>query len=506
MASQLKMGFSEGFRLGYQGPRQAFRCSNMKSIEDNLPVAKQKVEKEVQLGRVAGPFEEPPLKQLRCSPLALIPKTEVGKFRLIHHLSFPQGQSVNDHIPDSKARVQYTKFDEALTMIAKFGKNALVGKADISEAFRLLPVNKCDFDLLGFTLEGKFYVDLCAPMGCRSSPSIWESFSTFLNWVLDKWNKRCNTKHYVDDFIFAGPANSPICQQALTFFRQLCKYLGIPVAEDKTVLPRTQIVFLGLQIDTQLQQVRIPPDKLIECNVRLHDALRKAHVTLRELQSLLGYLNYLCRAVAGGRTFLQRLVALTRGKSRNSKRNKIRLSVVAKADIATWITFLDNFNGTCMILPEEWLSSDVLQLWTDSAMSVGFSAYLKGAWFCGSWQGAGVAPGHSIAYLELFPIVLAMTVWGNKLANSRIIFHCDNQAVVSIINRQSSKCPHIMALLRRLVLTCLKNNITAISRHQSGKTNVICDALSRFQWERFKAAAPHADTEPTPIAHLLPLK
>ena len=160
-------------------------------------------------------------------------------------------------------------------MIAKFGKNALVAKADISEAFRLLPVNKLDFDLLGFTLEGKFYVDLCAPMGCRSSPRTWESFSTFLNWVLDKWNKRSNTKHYVDDFLFAGPANSQICQQALTFFLQLCKYLGITVAEEKTIMPCKKIVFLGLEIDTELQRVRIPVQKLTECKERLKDALRK---------------------------------------------------------------------------------------------------------------------------------------------------------------------------------------------------------------------------------------
>ena len=157
------------------------------------------------MGRVAGPCDTPPFSNLHCSPLALIPKTEAGKFRLIQHLSFPEGDSVNDHISDENARVQYTKFDEAVAMIAKFGKNALVAKADISEAFRLLPVNKLDFDLLGFTLEGKFYVDLCAPMGCRSNPRTWESFSTFLNWVLDKWNKRSDTKHYVDDFYLLVP-------------------------------------------------------------------------------------------------------------------------------------------------------------------------------------------------------------------------------------------------------------------------------------------------------------
>jgi hypothetical protein len=49
--------------------------------------------------RIAGPFLSPPFQNLVCSPLGLIPKNIPGKFRLIHDLSFPKGNSINSHIP-----------------------------------------------------------------------------------------------------------------------------------------------------------------------------------------------------------------------------------------------------------------------------------------------------------------------------------------------------------------------------------------------------------------------
>eukprot|EP00731_Ephydatia_muelleri_P014247 Em0007g1557a len=44
----------------------------------------------------------------------------------------------------------------------------------------------------------------------------------------------------------------------------VCEKLAIPVALDKQEGPATTITFLGITIDTTLQQLRLPPDKLQE--------------------------------------------------------------------------------------------------------------------------------------------------------------------------------------------------------------------------------------------------
>ncbi len=84
-------------------------------------------------------------------------------------------------------------------------------------------------------------------------------------------------------------------------------------------------------------------------------------------------------------------------------------------------------------------------------------------------------------YNPIFPIVLAMETWGFKLRNHKILFMCDNQAVVYIVNMSSSKDPNIMKLVRRLVLTTLQHNIYFRAKHIPGVSNVISDKLSRFK-------------------------
>jgi hypothetical protein len=67
-------------------------------------------------------------------------------------------------------------------MISNLG--ALCGKIDIKSAFRLLIVSPSDFDLVGIYFDGKFYIDKCLPMGCSLSCSLFEKFSSFLQWTV----------------------------------------------------------------------------------------------------------------------------------------------------------------------------------------------------------------------------------------------------------------------------------------------------------------------------------
>jgi hypothetical protein len=57
----------------------------------------EKINKEIDLGRIAGPFTEKPISNLRLNPVGVVPKSN-GGWRLISHLSSPLGESVNDFI------------------------------------------------------------------------------------------------------------------------------------------------------------------------------------------------------------------------------------------------------------------------------------------------------------------------------------------------------------------------------------------------------------------------
>jgi hypothetical protein len=98
--------------------------------------------------------------------------------------------------------------------------------------------------------------------------------------------------------------------------------------------------------------------------------------------------------------------------------------------------------------------------------------------------------------LELFPIIVALHIWGDELRNKKIMFLCDNQAVVHILNSMTSKSDRVMILVREATMRCLDLNIAIRATYLEGKRNIICDSLSRMQMERFWELAPEAEAQP----------
>ena len=88
-----------GTPVGYTGPRQPRVSRNLQSAAQHPDVVSSNLTKEVALGRVAGPFQSPPLRNLQCHPVGVIPKKHSNEWRTIYLLSYPEGDSVNGHIP-----------------------------------------------------------------------------------------------------------------------------------------------------------------------------------------------------------------------------------------------------------------------------------------------------------------------------------------------------------------------------------------------------------------------
>ena len=91
-------GFEFGFSLHFEGARESFQAINILSCFDDPDVVDKKLAKELAAHWLTGPYADPPFSIFRVSPLGVVPKKTPNEFRLIHHLSFPHGTSVNDGI------------------------------------------------------------------------------------------------------------------------------------------------------------------------------------------------------------------------------------------------------------------------------------------------------------------------------------------------------------------------------------------------------------------------
>ena len=489
----------EGFTHGFHIPSSILAIpptdyTNHRSAMEHPHTISAKLQQELFLNRISGPFDHPPFKNFITSPLGLVPKKATHEFRLIHDLSFPKNASVNSHISPSFTAVQYQDLDHCIAIITALGRNSLIAKADLKDAFRIIPINSADHRLLGFQWEGKYYYDRCLPMGCSVSCQLFESLATAVHWILQNKLSVQFISHILDDFIMFGPPSSKICENSLKTFFLLAESINIPVKHSKTVQPTTRAILHGIEVDTVSMSMCLPADKLVEARQKVATMLNRKKAPLLDFQSLLGTLNFACRVIVPGRAFLRRLYDLTKGVS--SKQHWIRLTAAARLDLRAWDTFLSKFNGRVLCLPTSFETSDVLKLFSD-ASGTAFAAVLGKAWIQGKFPSDWKET--NIAIKELLPIILAIKLWGSSISNKRIMFFTDNQAIVAVINNQTSKEPSLMSLVRSLVISSLTHNILFIAKHIPGRHNVIADNLSRYQVHKELGVAPWLDPQPTPF-------
>jgi len=89
----------------------------------------------------------------------------------------------------------------------------------------------------------------------------------------------------------------------------------------------------------------------------------------------------------------------------------------------------------------------------------------------------------AICYITSYPHM------GSSWSRKKILFHCDNQAVVEIWDKGSSRAPHTMGLVR-LLFCASRHNINVCVIHIPGICNDMADCLSHFQMEKFRRLAP----------------
>ena len=78
-----------GTHIGYTGPHLPRVSRNLISASQHPEVVSHNIDKEVKLGRVAGPFSSPPLPLLQCHPIGVVPKKHTSEWCTIYHLSYP---------------------------------------------------------------------------------------------------------------------------------------------------------------------------------------------------------------------------------------------------------------------------------------------------------------------------------------------------------------------------------------------------------------------------------
>ena len=76
-----------------------------------------------------------------------------------------------------------------------------------------------------------------------------------------------------------------------------CKELGVPLALEKIEGPATSLPFLGILLDSQKMEVRLPPDKLQRTKEEILNRLAKKKATKGQILSLVGLLHHATKVI-----------------------------------------------------------------------------------------------------------------------------------------------------------------------------------------------------------------
>ena len=473
-----------GFPIGYMGKIQQEPCDNFNFVRNHkgakeFAVHVQKfLNKELDFDAILGPFQENPFICNICvSPLNTVPKKDSEERRIILDLSYPKDKSVNDFVSKdfylgNRINLTYPGVDDLVAIVKAKGQSCLLFKRDLSRAYRQLSIDPGEASLLGYSFNGFLYFDKVLSFGLRSAAYFMQRVSNSIKFICKLLS--ILIENYLDDL--AGADTPDKAWHSFEELGNVLQFSGLKESVDKASPPSTQMVFIGVLFDSVSLTLSITPERLIEIRSLVSQWLLKREATLRELQSLIGKLNFVAHCVKPARIFISRLLNWLR-QIQNTDSSQV-IPLETKKDLIWWFHFLPKYNGVSMMDFEEWSEPD--QLCATDACLVGAGGTFADSCFHCEFPDFIRKENLHINNLELLTIVVAVKLWGHLWKGKKLVLNCDNKSSVIVLNSGSSRDSFAQSCLREVCFFAAIHQFQIKGVFISGSENRIPDFLSRW--------------------------
>lgn len=497
-----------GAMLGYTGPETLILSPNLPTAALHPEVMDEKIQSDLKRGRVA---IASPAFPFISSPLGFVPKPD-GSWRKIHHLSFPEGRSVNDFISPEAAYIQYVSFEKVLQMVLAAGPGCTLLKRDMKDAFRIIPVAPHQRWLLGFFWRGTYYTECVLPFGLATAPFIFNLFAEAWHWILQSFLGWEFLEHYLDDSMAAFRAVQAThgdIQRVSSEYKELCHVTGV-IPNDQKDEHGTEITLLGRTVNSISRTVSVPKDKLERVLKLTTIALQRGSLNIMEAQSLAGLLSFCAPAVQLGFVFCRRLwtfIAAFRPQWGKEKRR--RLPAPVRDDIKWWNELFPLYNGIRFFDDN---TRPLIHVFAD-ASELGIGAFFLDHISTASCDWHSEVDNLSLSHIlaaplperdrgttfdiniyEILAVLRAVMLWGHKWRGKRVIVHTDNSTTQLGISKGTLQAPLQNEPLREILLQAARLDVVLQAVHLPGKENQLADALSRDNIKEVANWCPHLQT------------
>ena len=293
---------------------------------------------------------------------------------------------------------------------------------------------------------------------------------------------------YLDDVLGLIRGTKALADKAYALFLEVCAELGLQVQDnpEKTSPPARICTFLGVVWDSIKRELRLSEERVAKMVTRLEALAGSDWVTLKELQSIVGVLQYASCVIPAAVPYYRRLLDAQRGFRTAQRRPSLRLKVTPEMteDIDMWLRMLRVLNNAPVSMGITQPACSV-RLWTDAAFTGwGYwfgSRYRSGSW-PSSWRSRFKDEGDweiTIAELEAWALLIALRDIIGLVPNRRLTCMIDNQSVVGMCRRLSSRSPRCLPIMKEIALLCAIYQVTLRPIYVPSKDNTAADQLSR---------------------------
>ena len=246
--------------------------------------------------------------------------------------------SLNLNTPDSYLDDDYDfnfpKLDQFADLILKCGKGCFMWKRDLSRFFLQLPLDPIEYDKVGCVWRGQLLIFTSFVWGTRHAGLNGQRVSDAVSHIHHNLGNYTNCIHksggcdadclhvttktdstepfislnYSDDF---GGLSATFDRAMLSFdvMGSLLAELGLSESLEKAVPPCTVLTYLGIEFNSEKLEMSINSTKCQELTQELKKWSRKTVATKSDLQSILGKLLWVSRAIKFSRCFVLRIIA-----------------------------------------------------------------------------------------------------------------------------------------------------------------------------------------------------
>ncbi|XP_064075069.1 uncharacterized protein LOC135194138 [Vanessa tameamea] len=308
----------------------------------------------------------------------------------------------------------------------------------------------------------------CLPFGLASAPHL---FSSITCWVAETLRaKDCRVLVYLDEFLLVQQDQTKLSLQAAEAVRHL-ELLGWKVNFQKSVLTPTQdLEYLGIRWLTAKNKMVLPNQKVKCINSALEQITQKPHMSLRQLQTILGQLNFANFVIPRGRLHCRNFQIFLRRFDKRLPRQVQRIPQNVYREMVWWRGA--NYHS----LPIH--KKPATHFLATDASDMGWGAQLDGKVISGSWS-LYQRRWHSNKK-ELFAVFAAIKMNSKILVKSHVLIQSDNRTLIAYIRKEGgTKSLALPELTFKLLQLADKFKITLSAYYLPGRYNILAARLSR---------------------------